>query len=129
MGNASSCVTLMNLVRLGNKKVLDKFNCTYLRKAAINVTKITTGEEPHIKQPIYGGRALDFVFDLNKEEFDLASFFGEEAPIRITSFASPEMIQSHLVRQFGGNKQFTLQLAYKMKELIFEDLRNTGRNL
>lgn len=127
MGNASSCVTLINLVRLGNKKVLDKFNCTYLRKAAINVTKITTGEEPHIKQPIYGGRALDFVLDLNKDEFDLASFFGEEAPIRITSLASPEMIQSHLVRQFGENMQFTKELAYKMKELILKDLRNNRK--
>jgi isopropylmalate/homocitrate/citramalate synthase len=65
MGNAASCVTLMNLIRLGNKKVLKKYNCTYLRKAAINVTRITTGIDPHIKQPIYGGRALDFVFDLN----------------------------------------------------------------
>ena len=43
MGNASSCVTLMNLVRFGNKKVLKKFNCQYLRQAAINITKLTTG--------------------------------------------------------------------------------------
>ena len=43
MGNAASCVTLMNLVRLGNKKVLKRYNCQYLRKAAINVTRITTG--------------------------------------------------------------------------------------
>jgi hypothetical protein len=46
MGNAASCVTLMNLIRLGNKKVLKKYNCTYLRKAAINVTRITTGIDP-----------------------------------------------------------------------------------
>ncbi len=39
---------------------------------------ITLGKPPHIKQPVYGGRALDFVFDLNEEDFDLASFFGEQ---------------------------------------------------
>ncbi len=41
VGNASTCVTLMNLVRFGNKKVIEKYNCSYLRKAAINVTQVT----------------------------------------------------------------------------------------
>ncbi|KAJ8051178.1 hypothetical protein HOLleu_04643 [Holothuria leucospilota] len=126
MGNAPSCVTLLNLIRLGNKKVLKKFNCTYLRKAAINVTKITTGQEPHIKQPIFGARAIDFVFDLTPEEFDLASFFGEKAPVRITTMASKEMIQERMIELFGEDPQFTLEMTYKMKELILEDLR-TGR--
>jgi hypothetical protein len=123
MGAASSCVTLMNLIRLGNKKVLEKYNCTYLRKAAITVTEITTGMPPHNKQPVFGPRAIDFVYDLKPEEFDLAEFFGEKAPVRITTMASPEMIQKHLVDQFGEDSQFTLELAYKMKELILEDLR------
>ena len=114
----------MNLVRLGNKKVLESFNCSYLRKAAINVTRITTGEDPHIKQPIYGARALDFVFDLNKEEFDLADFFGEQPPVRITTLASPEMIKTHLVNLFGDNPEFTVEQAYKMKELMLDDLKN-----
>ncbi|XP_022093111.1 uncharacterized protein LOC110980590 [Acanthaster planci] len=126
MGNAPSCVTLMNLIRLGNKKVLKRFNCTYLRKAAINVTKITTGKDPHIKQPVFGARAIDFVFDLKQEEFDLASFFGEKAPVRISTMASKEMIRQRMVDLFGDDPQFTLDLAYKMKELILEDLR-TGR--
>ena len=124
MGNASSCVTLMNLIRLGNKKVLKKFNCHQLRQAAINVTKITTGQLPHLKQPLYGQRALDFVFDLNKEEFDLATFFGEKAPVRITTLASPEMIRTRLVELYGDDPQFTVQQAYKMKEVMLEDLRN-----
>ena len=124
MGNAASCVTIMNLVRLGNKKVLEKFNCPYLRQAARNVTKITTGVDPHIKQPLYGERALDFVFDLNKEEFDLASFFGETAPVRITTLASPEMIRTRLVELYGDDPQFTIEQATKMKELMLEDLRS-----
>ncbi|XP_038054925.1 uncharacterized protein LOC119727133 [Patiria miniata] len=126
MGNAPSCVTLINLIRLGNKKVLDKYNCTYLRKAAINVTKISTGKDPHIKQPVFGARATDFVFGLKPEEFDLASFFGEKAPVRITTMASKEMIQARLINLFGEDPQFTLELAHEMKELILEDLR-TGR--
>ena len=32
MGNASSCVTMLHLLRLGNKKILKKYNCQYLRK-------------------------------------------------------------------------------------------------
>ena len=123
MGNASSCVTLMNLIRLGNKKVLKKFNCSYLRQAAINVTKITTGVEPHIKQPLYGERALDFVLDLSKDDFDLATFFGEKAPVRITTLASPEMIRLRLVELYGDDPQFTLEMAQKMKEKMLEDLR------
>ncbi|XP_072177566.1 uncharacterized protein [Diadema setosum] len=124
MGNAPSCVTLLNLIRLGNKKVLKKFNCTYLRQAAINVTRITTGMDPHIKQPVFGARAVDFVFDLKPEEFDFAKFFGEKAPVRITTMASKEMIQKRLVDLFGKDPQFTLDLTYKMKELILKDLRS-----
>ncbi|XP_071792114.1 uncharacterized protein [Asterias amurensis] len=123
MGNAPSCVTLMNLIRLGNKKVLKKFNCNYLRQAAIEVTKITTGKEPHSKQPVFGARALDFVFDLSPEEFDLSEFFGEKAPVRMTTMASPEMIQTKLVNVFGKDKQFTIERAQRMKEVILEDLR------
>ena len=124
MGNASSCVTIMNLLRLGNKKVLKKYNCQYLRKAAINVTKITTGVSPHEKQPIYGTRALDFVYDVNPEDFDLAEFFGEEAPVRITTMATPEMILHTLEKTFGKDEQFTIEIATSMKECIYEDLRS-----
>ncbi|XP_071491060.1 uncharacterized protein [Diadema antillarum] len=123
IGHASTCVTLMNLIRLGNKKVLRKYNCTYLRQAAVNVTKITTGKDPHIKQPIFGARAIDFVFTLQPEDFDLARFFGEKAPVRITTMASKEMIRHRLVNLFGDNPQFTLELANKMKKLILEDVR------
>ncbi|WAR25885.1 hypothetical protein MAR_011589 [Mya arenaria] len=124
MGNASSCVTLINLVRLGNKKILKRYNCAFLRQAAIAVTEISTGMPPHKNQPVYGARALDFVYDLSKEEFDLASFFGEKAPIRITTLASPEMIRSRLVNMFGEDKFFTVDQAYKMKEVMLADLRS-----
>ncbi|KAH3723974.1 hypothetical protein DPMN_049772 [Dreissena polymorpha] len=119
IGNASSCVTIINLVRLGNKKVLKMYNCSYLRKAAIRVTEITTGSPPHKNQPIFGSRATDFMLDLKPEDFDLASFFGEKAPVRITSLASPQMILSRLSELFGNSTAFTLEIASKMKEMIW----------
>ncbi|XP_038073801.1 uncharacterized protein LOC119741921 [Patiria miniata] len=127
MGNASTCVTMMNLIRLGNKKILKSYNCSYLRKAAINVTRITTDRDPHLKQPVYGERALDFVLGLNKEDFDLADFFGEKAPKRITSLASNEMIRLQLIELYGNDPQFTLDQAHKMKEAMLEDLRNNRK--
>ncbi|CAC5393052.1 unnamed protein product [Mytilus coruscus] len=127
MGNAPSIVTILNLIRMGNKKVLKKFNCTYLRKAAINMTRITTGVDPHIKQPVYGARALDFVFDLNPEEFDFADFFDEKAPIRITTLSSAEMVRTKLVNYFGENEDFTIERANLMKEVMLKDLRGNRK--
>merc|ERR1719450_1136493 len=79
MGHASSCVTIMNLIRMGNTKVTEKFNCLYLRTGAQNVTRITTGGEPHPKQPVYGARSLDVIFGLapkkkGRIDFDFAKF-------------------------------------------------------
>ncbi|CAH1790966.1 unnamed protein product [Owenia fusiformis] len=127
MGQASSCVTLLNMIRLGNKKVLKQYNCQYLRKAAIEVTKISTGKHPHDKQPVFGRRALDYVFNLNKDELHLADFFGVEAPVRITTMSSPEMIRTRLIQLFGDDTQFNLEIAVRMKELILEDLRSNKR--
>ena len=62
LGHACSIVTIMNLVRLGNTTVREKYNLSKFREAAINVTKITTGINPHPKKPVYGARALDIVF-------------------------------------------------------------------
>ena len=53
----------IHISRMGNRKILEKYDCEYLREAAIQVTKITTGREPHVKKPIYGERALDLSFD------------------------------------------------------------------
>ncbi|CAH1783766.1 unnamed protein product [Owenia fusiformis] len=127
MGQASSCVTLMNMIRLGNKKILKQYNCDNLRKAAIEVTKISTGKPPHDKQPVFGKRALDYVYHLNKDEFHLADFFGVEAPVRITTLSSPDMIRTRLVQLFGDDPHFTLDIALRMKELMLEDLRSDKR--
>ena len=125
VGHASSTMTLMNLIRMGNKKVLRKYNCTYLRKAAINVTEITTGKPPHYRELIYGERALDLWLPGEENavrEFDLAEFFGEQAPNRITDLSSLEMIRDRLVNLFGEDPQFTLPMAEKMKKRLLADM-------
>lgn len=132
MGHACSSVTLMNLVRMGNKVVLDRYNCSELRKAAQEVTRITTNQTAHPKQVVYGERALDIVFDLHErelgeKEFDIAKFFGEKPPMRITSLASFEMIQEQLVQLFGEDPQFTIEQAKNMHELIIEDMKDNRK--
>lgn len=135
LGHACSSMTIMNLVRLGNKKVLEKYKCTELRRAAMKITKITSGKPPHPKQPVYGERALDLVFDfggiaggqLGEGDFNIADFFGENSPKRITTYASPDMILQRLNDLFGENEGFSLELATEMKKLMIEDLRNNRR--
>ena len=125
VGHASSTVTIMNLVRMGNKKVLQRYNCHYLRKAAIKVTELTTGRPPHFRELIYGERALDIWLPGDEhsiKEFDSASFFDVEAPKRITNVSSPEMIRGRLIDQFGEFPDFTLDIAEKMKNLLLKDL-------
>lgn len=135
LGHACSSITLMNLVRLGNKKVLKNYKCTELRRAAMKVTEITCGKTPHPKQPVYGERAMDLVFDFGgiaggrhgKGEFNIAEFFGEEAPKRITTLASPNMVLQRLKKMFGDNEGFTLELATEMKKVMIEDLRSNRK--
>ena len=128
VGHACSSVTLMNLVRLGNKKVLKQYNCTAVRNAAKEITKITTGKDPHPKQVVYGERAVDLVFDsLGIGKFDLAKFFGVETPNRITTLATTEMIKDRLVNLFGPDPQFNEDIVLQMKQTMLEDLRNNRK--
>ena len=127
VGHACSSVTLMNLIRLGNTKVLEKYNCTHLRNAAKTITKITTEKNPHPKQVVYGERALDLVFAMGGMSgggFDMAEFFGVETPNRISTLAAIPMITARLVNLFGDNVQFTDEISQKMKETMLEDLRS-----
>ena len=137
VGHACSTITLMNLVRMGNKHVQERYNCTELRRAAAKVTNATTGREPHPKQVMYGERALDLAFDFGgisggksgpgEKSFNLASFFGEEPPKRISTLASAEMIRDRLVNLFGKDPQFTIEMAQKMKETMIADLTNNRK--
>ena len=126
LGHACTSITMMNLVRLGNSKILKAYNCTYLRKAAIAITKITTGKMPHPKQVLYGERSVDLVFGfLGVGDFDLAEFFGVETPNRITTLATIEMLKDRLTNIFGEDPQFNDEkICGKMKEQMLLDLRS-----
>ena len=131
VGHASSAVTVLNLIRHGNSKVIDKYNCSYLRQAAIEVTKITTKSPPHPMQIVYGERATDLVFargGLIGAGFDLSNFFGMKEEQRITTLATPDMIVSRLKYLFGDNEQFTKEMAGRMKEEMIKDLNLDIKN-
>ena len=125
VGHACASVTMMNLVRLGNTKILQKFNCTKLRSVARAVTKITTGRNRHPRQVLYGERATDLIFEgFGIGDFDLAEFFGIETPNRITTLTSPEMICDRLDYFFGIDPQFNVDIGLKMKKEMEKDLRS-----
>ncbi|MFT5466634.1 MAG: isopropylmalate/homocitrate/citramalate synthase [Verrucomicrobiales bacterium] len=131
LGHACSTVTIMNLVRLGNKKVLDRYNCTELRNAAAEVTRLTIGRDPDPRQTVYGERALDLSFDfgriaggrLAEGDFDIAAFFGVQAPVRISTLASARMVRERMVDLFGEDPQFTDEMGERMKAVMIEDLK------
>jgi len=140
LGHACSTLTILNLLRNGNKKVRERYDCQYLRNAAIEVSKITTGRPPHEKKPVYGERALDISFDFGGiaggrpssmdagDDFDIADFFEEEAPIRISTLSSEGMIVERLVQLFGENNDFNEDIAREMKAKMIEELEgNTKR--
>ena len=63
-----------------------------LPQAAIEVTRITTGQDPPKRQPVFGPRSVDIVFGTqlgNVKGFDLAEFFGEKPPIRWETKITP----------------------------------------
>ena len=127
VGHASSSVTTMNLVRLGNEKVLEKYNVEEMREAARKITKITTGRDPSPRQVLYGERALDAVFGFPLQVvrgFDMNKFFGVEPVNRMNTLASAEMIRDRLVNLFNEDPQFTDDMGLKMKDLMLEDLRS-----
>jgi len=130
LGHACTIVTIMNLLRLGNTKVRDKYNLKCFREAAINVTKITTGQDPHCKKPVYGERALDIVFGAGGmgmgavNDFDLAGFFGQKAPVRISTMSDFKMIIARLKDVFGDDSQFDDDIGKAMFATILEDLRS-----
>ncbi len=135
IGHASSIVTIMNLVRMGNEKIKSAYNCRYLRDAAINVTKITTGKKPYPKHILYGDRALDMAFDFpgiasghtGSHDLNVAEFFGLKAPKRMSTLASTDMVLERLRNLFGEDKQFTEEIASQMKSKMIEDLSNNRK--
>jgi len=128
MGHADTCTAIMNLIRLGNEKVQKRYNCKYLREAAINVTQEVTALPPHQRQPVYGRRSLDLVFGYVFSDptahggFDMAEFLGLKREVRLSNMVNAEMILLKLKNCFGEDEQFTLDMAKKMKQTMAEHI-------
>jgi hypothetical protein len=107
-GHACSAVTLTNLARLGNKDVLERYNCQNFAHAARTIEFETTCKPCAPRQTIYGPRAIEAVFDFGAiagggltnmdmdgdgdidevDRFDLSRFFGfDKAPARISALS------------------------------------------
>ena len=124
IGHASSSVTLLNLLRLGNTKVIQKYNIKQLKKSATTVTRITTGKDPPCNQVLFGENAGDIIFEDGIGEFNIPHVFNESSSIRLSaSVATPSLVLSQLKIYFGDNPQFTsMALAEEMIRLMHEDL-------
>ena len=126
VGHACSSITMMNMIRFKNKLIQNSYRCIELRKAAIEITKITSGAPPHPKQVLYGERAMDIVFGggMGEGGFSLADFFGVSTPNRINTLATTGMISDRLKKVFGMDPQFDDETILKeMKEQMLKDLR------
>ena len=123
-GHASSSLTMINLVRIGNTKVTQIYNCKELKNAARAIFRITTGRDPYPKQLLIGEEVMDIVFeDYGAGEFDQAQFFNEQPTIRISATtATPNIILSKLKYYFGQNPQFSKEIAEKMIIIMHKDL-------
>jgi isopropylmalate/homocitrate/citramalate synthase len=83
MGHSCSITTLVNLARLGNTKVKERYNLPALHRAAVEITKITTGLAPHPRTEVYGAQAMDAIFAA-AGDIHLAELIGESTNIRIS---------------------------------------------
>ena len=55
-------------------------------------------------------------------DLNLADFFHEDTPIRISTLSSERMIVERLEQLFGENEQFTEEIAFQMKKTMINDL-------
>lgn len=124
LGQTSSCLTIMNLIRVGNKCVLENFKCYALRKASRNIMKITTGSPPHPRQPVTGDRAIDIGFnffeDMNfmsgdKQDADYGSL------LLITYETSARTVVTKLKHLFGDENGFSTRRAEAMIDIMLHD--------
>ena len=147
MGHASSCVTLANLGRLGNKDVLTRYNTKFLAKAARITTEKTINQPVPARQIVYGPRAVEAVFGFSGiaggkledgadvfdkdgdgkitdvDHFSLASFLGvDDPPIRISTLASAALVAGRLKQCFGEDDSFNEEVGASMLQKMKEEL-------
>lgn len=125
-GSASSLITLTNLARMGNQKVMETVSFSKLFHAAKEVTFITTGSEPPPKQEVYGSRAMDILWSsalMGVSDFDVSTFFDYPSPVRINTFTTPEQYLLRLAQMFGREPHdYDIKVAEKMRKVMHRDL-------
>lgn len=144
MGHACSSVTLANLARFGNRDVVTRYSTQNLAVAARTVAETVTNRPVNDRQLVYGPRAVESVFGFggiaggsldpsadkdgdgivdDVDHFNLASFLGiTDPPIRISTLASPGLVQRRLVQCFGENPLFTEEAGGKLLARIKTEL-------
>ena len=105
-GHANSLTTVVNLARAGNQHVRKRYNIAKMRRVAIDMTKIITGEDPHPMTELYGSRALDICFDpamgmSGPNEQELLKEFQIPKRTRISTMCSDSMFVDALNENFG----------------------------
>jgi len=106
VGHANSLTTICNLQRLGNEDARQRFNLGTLRAAAIEATRICTGEAPYPQMELYGSRALDVCFDPafsmgGGGGFDTATAMAIQPQIRVSTMTTIRMFGDKLSEVFG----------------------------
>lgn len=119
-GHANSLPTIVNLQRLGNKDALCRYNAAQLRTAAIDITRVVTGQAPAPHTELYGSRALDICFDPHSgmgalatgssasaanssasSSFDLAQHLAIKPTVRVSTMITPVMFAEKMTQTFG----------------------------
>jgi hypothetical protein len=130
LGHACSAVTLLNLARLGNTWVRERYNIPEIVKAARAVHEIVVGSPPNALEEVYGINAFDVAFHgwhgfMQGEMDAAAAFAGVTNPtIRIGDFAGAAMIEQAMVSRFGSAKvgKWDPALCVKMEKTIDNEL-------
>merc|ERR1719473_1418199 len=115
-------MTMTNLARYGNP--LHGYNVAALREAAIEITRITTGEDLHPNTEIYGERANQWVFDFPgmgddflgaRWNFNLAGFLLAKKEARIHTLSTHSQFKARLKETIGD---------YEWRDEVIADMRD-----
>jgi hypothetical protein len=145
-GHAGSLGTLANLARLGNAHVPAMYRLPALRRAAVQITRLSTGADPHPGKELYGARALDACWPepaggaappplhgpLARGAAQLLLEAAQPGTCRVSTLASPGMVAARLRQEFGaapggGGGEWPLEVARRMLEQLRQDLLAGGR--
>jgi hypothetical protein len=126
-GHANSLTTVVNLARAGNQHVRKRYNIARLRRVAIDMTKIITGEAPHPMTELYGSRALDICFDpamgmSGPKEQELLKEFQIPRRTRISTMCTDSMFVDALDEHFGEADSWPDDIGSRMYAIIHSDL-------